>query len=114
MSVIDEYFKKFNPAQQAELKRIRQIVRETVPEAEEAVSYGVPAFKYKEKYLIGYCAYKDHLSLFPGSEPIEAVKDKLKDFTLSKGTIQFTLEHSIPESVIKEMLHVRIADIEKK
>ena len=70
MSVVDDYLKNLPEPQKAELERIRKIVKQTVPEAEEVISYGVPGFKYKGKYLITFAAFKDHLSLFPGSAPI--------------------------------------------
>lgn len=111
MSVIDEYLKKVAEPQKSELERIRKIVHETVPEANEVISYGMPAFKYKNHYLIGFNALKDHMSIFPTSGPIEALKDKLQDYSLSKGTIRFTLDNSIPEPLVKEVLFSRLADI---
>lgn len=103
MSVVDDYLKRVPEPQRAELERIRKIVKQTVPEAEEVISYGVPGFKYKGKYLITFAAFKDHLSLFPGSAPIAAMKNILSDYKTSKGTVQFTLEKPMPAPLIKEM-----------
>jgi len=114
MSVIDDYLEKIGVPQKSELERIRKIVKQIVPEAEEVISYGMPAFKYKKKYLIGFAVFKDHLSLFPTPGPIGALKDKLSDFKLSKGTIQFTIEKPLTEQLIKEILLIRKADINKK
>lgn len=111
MFPIDTYLEKVNEPERAELERIRALIKQTVPDAEEAISYGMPAFKYKGKYLIGYCEFKDHLSLFPGSEAIEVLKDKLKTYKTSKGTIQFTLNNPVPESLLKEILALRVDDI---
>jgi uncharacterized protein YdhG (YjbR/CyaY superfamily) len=108
MSVIDEYLANVSAPQKAELERIRAIVKQTVPETEEVISYGMPGFKYKKKYLMGFAAFKDHLSLFPTATPIEAIKEKLSNFQLSKGTIQFTIDNPIPESIIQELVAVRI------
>jgi uncharacterized protein YdhG (YjbR/CyaY superfamily) len=108
MSVIDEYLEKVSAPQKAELERIRTIVKQTVPEAEEVISYGMPGFKYKKKYLVGFAAFQDHLSLFPTATPIEAIKEKLSGFQLSKGTIQFTIDNPIPEAIIQELVAVRI------
>ena len=113
MSVIDEYLAKIDEPQRAELERVRQIVKRAVPEAEEVISYGMPVFKYRGQYLIGFTAFKNHLSLFPASHPIEVLKDQLGEFELSKGTIQFTLEHPVPESIIKELVNIRLIDISK-
>lgn len=113
MSVIDDYLKNVAEPQKGELERVRNIVSKTVPEAEEAISYGMPGFKYKGKYLITFAAFKDHLSVFPGSNPTEAVSKKLADFKQSKGTIQFTIENPLPESIIVELVKIRVGDIDK-
>ena len=106
MSVIDNYLKNVPDAQRAELERVRKIIKRTVPEAVEVMTYGMPGFKYKGKYLVAFGAFKDHLSIFPGSTPTEVLKDKLKDFKTSKGTIQFTLDNRLPESTLREIIEL--------
>ena len=113
MSAIDTYLKNIPVGQRAELERIRVIIKKAVPDAEECISYGMPAFKYKKKYLIGYAAFTHHMSLFPAANPVAVMKDKLQDFKLSKGTIQFTLDHPISDSIIQELVAIRIRDIER-
>lgn len=112
-SVISEYLEKLAKPQKDELERIRHIVKQVVPEAVEAISYGMPAFKYAGQYLIGFAAFKNHLSVFPTPGPIDALKGKLSEFKLSKGTIQFTTDHPIPESIIKEIIVNRLNSITK-
>lgn len=104
MSVIDDYLQTFGAPQREALERVRQIAKTVVPGAEDTIGYGMPVLKVHGKYLIGFCAFKDHLSVFPGSEPIAALQSELKDFKQSKGTIQFTLEHQIPEPLLKEII----------
>ncbi|NTW62170.1 DUF1801 domain-containing protein, partial [Candidatus Saccharibacteria bacterium] len=58
MSVIDEYLATVGADSKKELEKVRQIIHEIVPEVEEVISYGVPSFKYKGKYLIGFSEYK--------------------------------------------------------
>jgi uncharacterized protein YdhG (YjbR/CyaY superfamily) len=111
MSVVDDYLKRVSEPQRAELERIRKIIKQTVPEAEEVISYGVPGFKYKGKYLITFAAFKDHLSLFPGSAPIAAMKNSLSEYKTSKGTVQFTLEKSMSAALIKEMTELCLKTI---
>jgi hypothetical protein len=67
MGVIDDYLEDLGDSQRAELERIRRIVLDRVPGAEEGRSYGMPAFRYRRKPLLGFAALKDHLSLFPFS-----------------------------------------------
>jgi uncharacterized protein YdhG (YjbR/CyaY superfamily) len=111
MSVIDEYLKGLSEPQRQALEHVRQIVHKTAAEAVEVITYGMPGFKYKGKYLISFGAFKDHLSVFPGAEPIDSLKAQLKDYKLSKGTIQFTLEHPLPDAVIKELVRGSVARI---
>jgi uncharacterized protein YdhG (YjbR/CyaY superfamily) len=111
MSVIDEYLSKVPEPQKKELERVRRIVKQVVPKAEEVITYGMPGFKYNQKYLIAFDSFKDHMSVFPGAVPTEALKEKLLKFKTSKGTIQFTLKNRIPEPLLKEIVLSRVADI---
>lgn len=104
MSVIDDYLKNVPAAQRVELEKIRELVRELVPDTEEKISYEIPTFTYKGKNMLHFAAFKDHLSLFPGSRPIAAFADQLKDFKTSKGTIQFTLEKPLPAPLLRDII----------
>ena len=72
MGVIDDYLQGLGDSQRAELERVRRIALDRVPDAEEGRSYGMPAFRYKRKPLLGFAARKDHLSLFPFSAQVVA------------------------------------------
>lgn len=111
MQTVDEYLVSITPVQKAEFERIRKIVKKAVPDTVEVISYGIPTFKYKGKFLLYFGAFKNHMSLFPGPTT-EAMKDKLKDFKLGKGTIQFTSDKPVPEPIIKELLINRVAVID--
>ena len=113
MFEIDRYLEALEAPNRDALQRVREIVRTTVPDAVEAISYGMPAFKYRNSYLVGYRAFKKHLSFFPTAEPIEALHDQLGDFKLSKGTIQFTVESPLPEETIQKLVLIRVAAITK-
>jgi uncharacterized protein YdhG (YjbR/CyaY superfamily) len=114
MSVIDDYLEKYDDPERAELEKIRSIVKAIVPDAEEVMTYGMPGFKYNGKYLIAFSVFKDHLGLFPASGPVEAHKDKLVNFKTSKGGIQFTPQKPIPESLIREILLTRLAEMKQQ
>ena len=113
MSAVDDYLLGLEAPERAELERVRNIVKTTVPEAVESIGYGMPAFKYKGKPLFYYAAFTNHLSVFPTSGPTEELKDKLVGYKVSKGTVQFTLDKPLPESLIIDMLQSRLADINK-
>jgi len=114
MTVIDTYLENIDSKQRAELERIRTITTKAVPTAEEKISYGMPTMTYKGKNLLHFAAFKDHMSLFPTSGPTEELAAKLKDFKTAKGTIQFTLEKPLPESLILEIIDLRVRDIDAK
>lgn len=113
MSAVDDYLNGVNPEHRAVLQRIRELVQGLVPEAEESISYAMPTFKYKGKPLIYFASFKNHMSIFPTPGPAAALQDKLAGFKVAKGTIQFTLDHPLPESLIKEIIRERLAGIRK-
>lgn len=113
MSSFDDYLASVPDAQKAELERIRRFVRRTVPEAEEATSYGMPAFKYRQRPLLGFRASKNHLSVFPFSpEAVDAARDALAGFNLSRGTVRFTSSKPIPDAALEQLLSHRRREIE--
>lgn len=114
MSVIDEYLQNVPATQRSELERIRNIIKQVVPDAEEVITYSMPGYKYKGKYLVSFAAFKDHLSIFPGSDPVGALKDTLKDNITGKGTIQFTVNKPLAEATIREIMELSKARIDTR
>lgn len=111
MTEVDEYLKTVTPEQKAEFERIRKIVKSAVPEAEESISYGIPAFKHDNKPLLYFGAFKNHMSLFPASDHmIEVVKDLAK-YRTSKGTLRFTAAEPISDALVKKIVLYRLDDI---
>lgn len=111
---IDDYL-AYQPEKLREtLENLRQIIRDTAPEAEEVISYGIPAFKY-HGMLIYFAAYKKHCSLFAGNGALtEQMKEALKSYKTSKGTIQFTVEKPLPDDLVKQIVTTRMEEnIEK-
>jgi uncharacterized protein YdhG (YjbR/CyaY superfamily) len=83
------------------LARVRAVVGRVAPEAQEGKSYGMPAFIYAGRPLLGFRAAKKHLSVFPFSPAaIQAVKGRLDGFDLSKGTIRFSPDKPVPDDVL--------------
>jgi uncharacterized protein YdhG (YjbR/CyaY superfamily) len=89
------------------LARLRQIIGEEAPEAKECISYGMPGYKLNG-YLLGFAAFKNHCSLFPGGTAEDFAAD-LKGFKTSKGTIQFTPDQPIPEEIVRKIVRARVA-----
>ena len=112
---IDEYLAGVPEPARSTLNKIRATIRSVVPaEATEAISWGMPAFKYKGQ-LVAFAAFKNHCSLFPmNASLIQAFKDELKDYETSKGTIHFPLDKPLPASLLKKLVKARVAENESK
>ena len=107
MLTVAEYITNASPEQQIEYKRIQSIVYGITPDVTEVISYGIPTFKYKDKYLLYFGAFKNHMSVFPTPEPVEFLRERLKDYKVSKGTIQFTHDKPLPTDVLEDMVRLR-------
>jgi uncharacterized protein YdhG (YjbR/CyaY superfamily) len=112
---IDEYLAGVPEPARSTLNKVRATIRSAVPaEATEAISYGIPTFKYKGS-LIAFAAFSKHCSLFPMSgSVIEMFKDELKAFQTSKGTIRFPVDKPLPATLLKKLVRARVAVNESK
>src|SRR5258708_3301208 len=90
---VDTYLAAVPEPARSTLNKVRAAIRSVVPaEATEAISYGIPSFKYKGS-LVWYAAFSNHCSLFPGSKAVLKMFEKdLEGYPTSKGTIQFTID----------------------
>lgn len=114
MSSIDDYLAAQPADTQAVFAALRATVHRLVPDAKEAWSYGMPAFRYRQRYLLGFSAFTHHLSVFPGAAPVAQLADQLSGFTTSKGTIQFTAEHQLPTEVLERVILAAKAVIDNR
>ena len=111
---IDEYLAGVPEPARGTLNKIRAVIRSAVPpEATEAISYGIPTFKYKGP-LVWFAAFSNHCSLFPTASVIEAFKNELKGFSTSKGTIHFPTDKPLPTALVKKLVKARVAQIASK
>jgi uncharacterized protein YdhG (YjbR/CyaY superfamily) len=106
---VDECFARVPEPARSTLHKMRAAVRSAVPpEATEAISYKIPAFKYKGA-LLWYAAFSDRCSLFPTGAVIAAFKNELKGYTTSKGTIHFPVDKPLPVTLLKKLVKARVA-----
>ncbi|MES1262148.1 MAG: DUF1801 domain-containing protein [Acidobacteriota bacterium] len=115
ISPIDQYLAGVPEPARGTLNKIRAVIRSVAPpETTEAISYGMPAFKYKGP-LIGFAAFSDHCSIFPmNSSLIVAFRSELKNFSTSKGTIRFPLDKPFPAALLKKLVRARVAQNEQR
>lgn len=112
MTAIDDYLTTIEPAKRKELERIRALAKQTVPDAEEAIVYGMPTLKYQGKSFLGFDAHKQHIGIYPYSgQVIETLKDQLHGYSFSKGAIRVQLDRPISEEMLKQIIHLRLKQI---
>ncbi len=114
-SEIDTILAGLAEEQRAALQSLRETIAATAPDAEETISYSMPAFRYRGRALVSYEAFKKHCSFFPmSSETVERYAGELQGFATAKGTLQFTPEHPIPKALIELIVRDRMAQIDAK
>ena len=111
---VDEYMAAVPQPARATLEKMRASIRSAVPsDAIETISYGMPAFRSK-RVLVWFAAFSDHCSLFPTASVIDALKDDLKPFSTSKGTIHFPMDKPLPTTLIKKIVKTRVAQSDRR
>jgi uncharacterized protein YdhG (YjbR/CyaY superfamily) len=105
---IDEYLAELSDDKRAALERLRKIIQDAVPRAEECISYQLPAFRLDRKVIMWFGATPNHCALYPGGI-VEDYKDELAEYETSKGTIRFQPDHPLPAALVKKLVKARIA-----
>jgi uncharacterized protein YdhG (YjbR/CyaY superfamily) len=110
----DDYLAGVPESARKHLLAMRASIRSCVPaEAEEIISYGIPAFRHK-KVLVWFAAFSKHCSLFPSAHVLDQFQQQLAGFHVSKGTIQFPLKKPLPIALIKKLVKARVAQAAEK
>ena len=110
---IDEYITAFPPSVQVILQRMRAIVRQAAPDAEEALKYRMPTFVLNGN-LVHFAAFENHIGFYPTPSAIEAFRGDLVGFQWAKGSVQFPLKRPIPFALIKRMVRFRVNEAREK
>ena len=105
---VSDYISGFPRPVQTVLKRVRAIVRKSMPGAEEVISYQIPAYKIDGRAVLYFAAWKEHYSIYPSTARlVAAFKDELADYERSKGTIRFPLSEPVPARLIERIAKFR-------
>jgi len=109
---VNDYLAAQPKATRVVLTRVRGIVRKAIPNAEEAIAYGIPAFKLNGRVVLYLAGWKAHYSLYPSSRALEqAFRDELAPYELSnKGTIRFALSEPVPVKLIERIAKFRVKE----
>ena len=106
---IDEYLSRLSEDKRAVLQALRETIRAAAPEAEECISYQMPAFRLNGM-LVGFAAFKDHCSLYAwNGSTVAEFADQLQGYETSKGTIHFTPQKPLPDTLVRHLVELKAA-----
>ncbi len=106
---IDQYLAGLDEAKRETLAQLRQAILAVLPEAEQGMSYRLPAFKVRGKTIAGFAAFKNHLSYLPHSGSVfPELGDELKGYTTSTGALHFDIGRPLPARLVEKLIAVRL------
>jgi uncharacterized protein YdhG (YjbR/CyaY superfamily) len=106
---VDAYLETLAEPKRSTLAELRQIIVDIVPDAEQCISYGVPAFRLQGKVVAGFAAFKTHLSYLPHSGSVfPKLRAEVAPYVTSTGALQFPLDVCLPKPLVQKLLAVRI------
>lgn len=106
---IDHYIDSFEEPVKSKLEEMREIFRKATPEAEETISYQIPTFKIKGKYVGYFAGFKDHVSFYPTPRGDKILIEEMKPYVAGKGTLHFSLDKPLPKELITKLVKYWVA-----
>ena len=108
---VTEYIAAEPAAARGVLKRVRSIIRKAMPAADEVISYQIPAYKLNGRAVLYFAGWAQHYSIYPSTDPlVEAFKEELAPYEISKGTIRFPLSEPVPAKLIEGIAKFRVRE----
>jgi uncharacterized protein YdhG (YjbR/CyaY superfamily) len=109
---IDSYLAGLDEPKRGTLERLRTSIMTVVPDADQCISYGTPAFKVRGKAVAGFAAFKNHLSYLPHSGSVlDQLGDDLAGYETSKGSLRFAIDDPLPDRLVRELITVRLREL---
>jgi uncharacterized protein YdhG (YjbR/CyaY superfamily) len=112
---VDEYLRAVQEPKRSTLQALRETILEIVPNAEQVISYRVPAFRVHGKTFAGFAAFRDHLSYLPFSGSVlTQLGGELEGYTMTKSALHFDVDHSLPTTLVEKLISVRLEEIRER
>ena len=112
---IDEYLRTVEEPKRSTLEALRRTILEIVPEAEQVISYRVPAFRVHGQVIAGFAAFKDHLSYLPFSGSVlEQLVDELDGYAMTKSSLHFPVAQDLPKALVEKLIATRLAEVKQR
>ncbi len=107
---VDKYFEHVPAVHIEQLNTLRSIIKLAFPEAEEVISYNMPAYRLGG-ILVYFALFPKHIGFYPTPSAISAFEQQLGDFKYAKGSIQFSFDKKLPKKLIKDICHFRLKEL---
>ena len=108
---VDDYLSGIEEPKRSTLQTLRRTILEIIPDAEEMISYGVPAFRVGGSTIAGFAAFKEHLSYLPFSGSVlPPLADELAGYTMTKSALHFAVDRPLPKLLVKKLIALRLAE----
>ena len=108
---VDEYLRALEEPKRSTLEALRRTILELVPDAEQVISYRVPAFRVGGKTVAGFAAFRNHLSYLPFSGSVlSQMSDELDGYTMTKSALHFPVDRPLAKKLVKRLIAVRLAE----
>ena len=112
---VDEYLRGVEEPKRSTLAAVRRMILEIVPDAQETISYRVPAFRVDGAIVAGFAAFRDHLSYLPFSGSVLAqLPDELSGYTMTKSALHFPIDEPLPKAIVEQLIAVRRAEVRQR
>ena len=109
---IDRYLATLDEPERTTLDALRKSILEVLPDAEQCISYGMPAFKVQGKTVAGFAAFKNHLSYLPHSGSVlPALGDDVASYERTKGSLHFEIDKPLPKRLVKKLVTTRMGQL---
>jgi len=109
---IDEYLAQVEEPKRSTLQAVRESIQKVVPEAEQCISYGMPAFRLNGKVVAGFAAFKNHLAYLPHSGSVfSELREELAGYETTSGSLHFPIDKPLSEPLVRRLIEVRMRQL---
>ena len=109
---IDAYLSAVDEPKRSTLEAVRRSIRAAVPDAEEGISYGMPAFRVGGKVVAGFAAFKNHLAYLPHSGSVLAeLAEELAGYERTSGSLHFAIDQPLPDDLVGRLVEAKLAQL---
>jgi uncharacterized protein YdhG (YjbR/CyaY superfamily) len=112
---VDEYLSALEEPKRSTLEALRRTILEVAPDAEQGLSYKVPAFRVEGRVVAGFAAFRNHLAYLPFSGSVlDQLPEQLARYEATKSSLHFPVDRPLPKALVKKLIQLRRAEIRQR